>query len=156
YSWIDKSRYFTPQAAGETHYTAEGVFGLSSGGTPDFAEPPLSRQALMEAAFGQAVAGGGVFAANEMPHGATVVGGDVYFVVHAPHAVTAALVLIDEQAASGPRRRAPLAMQLTNDARYWWCKTPLSLTPFDTRYRFLLNERDEVLDPAARAVHDTG
>jgi 1,4-alpha-glucan branching enzyme len=156
YAWIDKSRYFVPQAAGEVYFTAEGVFGLSSQSTPDFAEPPIPRQSLMAAAFGNAIANGGVFAAHEMPHGATLVGGDVYFAIHAPHAVTASLVLIDETAVGGPQRRAPTAMHLTADTRYWWCKVPVGLAPPETRYRFLLNERDEVMDPAARAVYDSG
>jgi 1,4-alpha-glucan branching enzyme len=156
YAWVDKGRYFTPQGPGETHYTAEGVFGLSARSSPDFAEPPVSRQSLMEAAFGKPVAGGGVFADHEMPHGATLVGGEMFFVVHAPHAVTASLILVDEHAAGGPQRRQPIPMQLTGDTRYWWCRIPAGLAPADTRYRFLLNDRDEVMDPAARAVYDSG
>ena len=156
YAWIDKSRYFTPQAAGDNYYTAEGIFGFSTRSTPDFAEPPINRQTIMEAAFGKPVADGGIFAGYEMPHGPTWVGIDIYFVIHAPHAVTAALMLVDETAAGGSRRRPPVAMQLTADTRYWWCKISAGLAPPNTRYRFLLNERDEVMDPAARAVFDSG
>jgi 1,4-alpha-glucan branching enzyme len=156
YAWIDKSRYFTPQAAGATFYTAEGVFGLSMRGTPNFAEPPLSRQVLMDAAFGTPVARGGVFPSYELPHGPTPVGTDVYFVIHAPHAVTASLILVDENAPGGGLRRPPVPMQLTADTRYWWCKVDAGLAPPETRYRFLLNEVDEVMDPAARNVFDSG
>lgn len=156
YAWVDKSRYFSPRGPGEVHYTTEGVFGLSDRAAADFGDPPMSRQALMTAAFGAAVAGAGVFNSYEMPHGATLAGDDMYFVVHAPHAVTASLILIDETAAGGPQRRAPIGMKLTGDTRYWWCKVPAVLAPPETRYRFLLNDRDEVMDPAARAVHDSG
>ena len=68
YAWVDKSRYFTPQGPAEVHYTTEGVFGLSDRAAADFGEPPISRQVLLAAAFGAAVAGGGVFASYEMPH----------------------------------------------------------------------------------------
>lgn len=154
YDWIDISRYFTPAAGTTLLYTAEGVYGLTSLGPATFAEPP-SRTGLMQAAFGAAIVSSGVFLAREMPHGATIVDGLVYFVVHAPHAVQANLILVDETAPGGPAR-AQLPMTLTNDTFYWWCAIPMAQAPAGTRYRFLLNDNTEVLDPGARAVYDGG
>ncbi len=169
YDWIDTSRYFTPAPAATLH-TTEGVYGVCIRAATQFAEPP-SRSALMQAAFGAAVAGAGIFAAREMPAGATLVSqsidsqsqrlgtggpstladGDVYFVVHAPHAVSAALILVDAAAI-----RTQVPMTLTADTFYWWCAVPAAQAPPGTRYRFLLNDNVEVLDPAARAVQDGG
>jgi 1,4-alpha-glucan branching enzyme len=152
YDWLDTRRFFSPPAAPATYYTAEGVYGLTTRGKVPFADPP-SRAALMLAAFGQAVTG--VFGPNELPHGPTVVGNEVYFILHAPHAAWAALVLVDENAAGGPARRQ-VPMSLTGDTLYWWCKVPAQSAPPGTRYRFALNDDVELMDPAARAVFDSG
>jgi 1,4-alpha-glucan branching enzyme len=154
YAWIDTSRYFTPTVSTPTLYTTEGVYGVCARGATQFADPP-DRAALMREAFGSAVVGAGIFAAREMPHGATVLGGEVYFAVHAPHAVCATLILVDETAPGGPSRKE-LPMTLTNDTFYWWCDLPALQAPPGTRYRFLLNDDVEVIDPAARAVQDGG
>jgi len=135
-------------------YTTEGVYGACARGATQFADPP-DRAALMQAAFGSAVVGAGIFAAREMPHGATVLGGEIYFVVHAPHAVCATLILVDETSPGGPARKE-FPMTLTNDTFYWWCSLPALQAPPGTRYRFLLNDNVEVMDPAARAVQDGG
>jgi len=58
YDWIDTSRYFTPTPATLVLYTTEGVYGVAATRATLFAEPP-SRFALMQAAFGAAVAGAG-------------------------------------------------------------------------------------------------
>jgi len=47
-------------------------------------------------------------------------------------------------------------MTLTGDTFYWWCSVPKTDAAPGTRYRFLLNDNLEVLDPAARAVQDGG
>ena len=159
YDWIDTSRYFTPAAPNSPLYTTEGVYGVTSRGPTQFAEPE-SRVALMQSAFGAAVVASGVFAAREMPAGATIVfdvngDGNIYFVVHAPHAVQAYLILVDETSPGGASRNQ-LPMTLTNDTFYWWCSIPIAQAPAGTRYRFLLNDETEVLDPAARAVQDRG
>ncbi|HXM23929.1 MAG TPA: alpha-amylase family glycosyl hydrolase [Terriglobales bacterium] len=153
YAWIDTSRYFTPTASTSRLYTTEGVYGICERGPTQFANPP-DRSALMQAAFG-AAAGAAGFAAREMPHGATVLTDDLYFVVYAPHAVCANLILIDESAPGRPlRKQSP--MTLTADTFYWWCSVPIAQAPPGTRYRFLLNDNVEVIDPAARAVQDGG
>jgi 1,4-alpha-glucan branching enzyme len=158
YDWLDVRRYFTPPAAGgaATVYTTEGVYGTSAAGRTTFAEPPAGRAALMAAAFGQATVAAGAFGPGELPHGPTQVVGTTYFVVHAPHAVTAELVLVEEAAAGGPARAAPVAMALTPDGLYWWCRVPSARAPHGARYRFALNGTDEVMDPAARWVADPG
>jgi 1,4-alpha-glucan branching enzyme len=153
YAWIDTSRYFTPTASTGKLYTTEGVYGICARGPTQFANPP-DRSALMQAAFGAATGAAG-FAAREMPHGATLLGNDLYFVVHAPHAVCANLILIDENAPGRPLRKQ-LPMTLTADSFYWWCSLPSAQAPPGTRYRFLLNDNVEVIDPAARAVQDGG
>src|ERR1017187_9909932 len=144
----------TPTVSTPTLYTTEGVYGVCARGATQFADPP-DRAALMREAFGSAVVGAGIFAAREMPHGATVLGGEVYFAVHAPHAVCATLILVDETAPGGPSRKE-FPMTLTNDTFYWWCDLPALQAPPGTRYRFLLNDNVEVIDPAARAVQDGG
>ena len=154
YDQLDVRRLFTPRAGPVTYFTAEGVYGLTTRGKVPFADPP-SRTALMQATFGETVVAAGVFSPNEMPHGATVAGGEVYFVVHAPHAAWVALVLIDEKGLGAPVRRQ-IPMSLTGDTLYWWCKVPAQSAPAGTRYRFALNEDVEVMDPAARAVFDSG
>jgi len=154
YDWIDTSRYFTPTAASPTYYTTEGVYGVCARGATQFADPP-SRKALMASAFGSAVAVAGIFADREMPHGATMMNGRVYFVVHAPHSILTTLILVDENAPGGPARRQ-VPMTLTADTFYWWCSVPQAQAPPGTRYRFLLNDNVEVLDPAARDVKDGG
>ncbi|MGO9268217.1 MAG: alpha-amylase family glycosyl hydrolase [Candidatus Binataceae bacterium] len=154
YAWIDISRYFTPTASTPRLHTTEGVYGVCARAATQFADPP-DRTALMKAAFGGAIVDAGIFAAREMPHGATVLDGKVYFVVHAPHAVCATLILVDETTAGGPTR-AESPMTLTNDTFYWWCSLPVVKAPPGTRYRFLLNDKVEVIDPAARAVEDGG
>ena len=152
YAWINTSRYFTPTASTPVLYSTEGVYGVCARGATRFADPP-SRSALMQAAFGSAVVGAGIFNAKEMPHGATVLGDQVFFVVHAPHAVSATLILVDETSSGQPKRKE-LPMTLTSDTFYWWCGIPAAQAPPGTRYRFLLNDDVEVLDPAARAVLD--
>jgi 1,4-alpha-glucan branching enzyme len=155
YDWIDTSRYFTATAATSSLYTTEGVYGVCSTRGTTFAEPPLSRPSLMQAAFGSAVVKSGIFAVREMPAGATLSGGSVYFVVHAPHAVCASLILVNETAVGGPTRQT-FSMSLTADTFYWWCSIPAAQAPPGNRYRFLLNDNIEVIDPAARAVQDGG
>ncbi|MGD1095057.1 MAG: alpha-amylase family glycosyl hydrolase, partial [Bryobacteraceae bacterium] len=154
YDWIDTSRYFTPAASHPLLYTTEEVYGVTSRGPTRFADPP-NRLALMQSAFGPAVVASGIFVSREMPLGATIVDESVYFVVHAPHAVQANLILVDEAARGGPSR-SQVPMTLTNDTFYWWCCLPLAQAPAGTRYRFLLNDNIEVIDPAARAVKDGG
>jgi 1,4-alpha-glucan branching enzyme len=154
YDWVDTSRHFDAPSVPTDFFATEGVFGLTSRGKTQFDEPS-SRRAVMEAAFGTAIVVHGVFGAKEMPHGATIAGDDVYFVVHAPHAVWAALVFVSDTGPGGPARRI-VPMALTPDLLYWWCKVPKRDTPPGTRYRFALNDRDEVLDPAARVVRDGG
>jgi hypothetical protein len=134
YDWIDTGRYFTPAAGTTAFYTTEGVYGICASGETTFAEPP-DRVALMEAMFGGAIVGAGVFAAREMPHGATLLGGSVYFVVHAPHAVQASLVLVYETAPAGPVR-TQFAMTLTNDTFYWWCQVAAAQAASGARYDF--------------------
>ena len=151
---IDTSRYFTPVDSTSCLYTTEGVYGVCARGGTDFADPP-SRTALMQAAFGPAVAGAGIFAAREMPYGATLLGGDVFFVVFAPHTVCATLIIVNETAPGGPVR-VEYPMTLTTDTFYWWCSLPTSQAPPGTRYRFLLNDGVEIIDPAARSVQDGG
>ena len=109
----------------------------------------------MAAAFGAAVANAGIFGAREMPHGATLLGEQVYFVVHAPHAVCATLILATGTGAGGLTRQQ-VPMSLTEDDFYWWCAVPAARAAPETKYRFLLNDATEVIDPAARAVFDGG
>lgn len=155
YDWIDTRRYFIPPAGPTTIYGTEGVYGLTTRGSTPFADPLASRATLMQAAFGAPIVNAGVFASNEMPQGATLVGADIYFVVHAPHAVWAQLVLIDD-AAPGAALRQEIPMSLTADLRYWWCAVPVAKAPVGSRYHFLLNDNLEVMDPASRAVLDSG
>lgn len=154
YAWIDTSRYFTPTAATPTLYTTEGVYGVCARGPTQFADPP-NRVALMQAAFGSSVVSTGIFAAREMPHGATILGSQICFVVHAPHAVCATLILVNETSPGGPSRQQ-FPMTLTNDTFYWWCTLPAAQATPGARYRFLLNDDVEVIDPAARSVQDGG
>lgn len=154
YAWIDTSRFFIPVAGQAAIYTVEGMYGISSNGLPVFDDPP-SRSALMQASFGSPIVAANIFDPVEMPHGPTLVGNDRYFVLHAPHAVTANLVLIDTNAAGNLVRRL-VAMNLTTDARYWWCSVPAADAPPGKSYRFALNGNSEVLDPAARQVLDQG
>ena len=155
YAWIDKKRFYVPSNAAITCHTTEGVYGTSMQGPTTFGEP-TDRKQVMEAAFGNPNIAAGIFPSHELPHGPTVLGGEVYFVLHAPHAVNAALILVDATSASGPQRRVPVEMQLTKDTRYWWCKVSAIVASPGTRYRFLLNGVEEVLDPAAREVFDSG
>jgi 1,4-alpha-glucan branching enzyme len=155
YAGIDIGRYSTPSAQTPAWFTAEGVYGICSSGPTIFAEPP-SRMALMQAMFGNAVAGSGTFAAREMPHGATLLNDQVYFVVHAPHAVQSTLILVNENGPAGVPVRVGFPMTLTNDTFYWWCQVPAAQAPPGARYHFLLNDSLEVMDPAARAVQDAG
>ena len=152
YDWIDTSRYFTPTATTATLHTTEGVYGVCGRGATQFADPP-DRNDLMQAAFGGAVVATGIFAPRELPQGATIHSSEVHFVVHAPHAVQATLILVDE---GPPAARREFPMTLTGDTIYWWCALPVSQAGPGTRYRFLLNDDVEVLDPAARAVVDGG
>lgn len=152
YAQLDTSRYFTPATTTTRLYTTEGIYGVCARGGTQFADPP-SRNALMQAAFSPAIASAGIFAPREMPHGATIANGDVYFVVHAPHSVCTTLILVNMNAVGGPAR-LQVPMMLSTDSIYWWCRVPLAQAPQGTRYRFLLNDNIEVLDPAARAVLD--
>jgi 1,4-alpha-glucan branching enzyme len=152
--WIDTRRFFTPPPTQSTFFTREGVYGVAARGGPVIADPP-DRAALMRAAFGDPIIDAGVFGTQEMPYGATKCGSGVTFVLHAPHAAWAGLILIDEHAPAGPIRRE-ISMTLTGDALYWWCTVALSDAPPGTRYRFALNDAQEVMDPAAREVLDTG
>ncbi len=157
YNWIDTRRFFTAPAVPATLYTTEGIFGLTTRGPSPFAEPPPGRQALMAAAFPDGVAAAnGLFDPIELPHGATILGNDVYFVVHAPHAAASQLVLVNEDAPAVPPSRTLLPMSLTNDGRYWWCAVSKAQASHGARYRFLLNDDLEVMDPAARWVFDSG
>ena len=47
-------------------------------------------------------------------------------------------------------------MSLTEDDFYWWCAVPTAQAAPNTKYRFLLNDTTEVIDPGARAVFDGG
>jgi 1,4-alpha-glucan branching enzyme len=154
YDWIDTSRYFTPQASTPVLYTTEGIYGITSQGRTPWQEP-ANRGSLMAAVYGQAAANAGVFASREMPHGATICNGNVYFVVHAPHAVRVVLILVNQPAA-GAATRVVVPMQLTRDTFYWWVAVPAAQAGAGTRYRFLLNDDIEILDPAGRAVYDVG
>jgi 1,4-alpha-glucan branching enzyme len=154
YAWIDTSRYFTPAASTPVLYTAEGVYGVTSLG-PTTWQNPSSRNSLMEAIYGHPVVNANVFASREMPHGATIFNGAMYFVVHAPHAVRAALIFVN-QSTAGQLTRVSVPMNLTTDTFYWWTQVPLAQAGPGTRYRFLLNDDIEILDPAARAVYDAG
>jgi 1,4-alpha-glucan branching enzyme len=156
-TWIDTRKVFTPTTTPPTYYTTEGVYGAATGGKTPFADP-LNRTALMQSAFGAAAGGGvtaSIFSGAEMPHGVTITGSDVYFVVHAPHAVLASLVLVNENG-SGPATRLVSPMSLTTDTLYWWCKQPLATAGPGTRYHFILNDNQEVMDPAAKEVLDRG
>ena len=154
YDWIDTGRYFKPSVGGGMYHTTEAVYGICLRGPTTFADPS-DRAALMRATFGDAVAGAGIFAAREMPHGTTLMNGQVYFVVHAPHAISALLILVNETAPGGPGR-VQIPMTLTNDTFYWWCQVPAAQAPPGARYHFVLNDDVEVLEPAARAVQDRG
>ena len=154
YAGIDTGRYFTPPGTPVGYFTTEGVFGMTTRGPTAFAEP-ADRKALMASAFGPSVVAGQVFGPDELPNGATISGGRVWFVVHAPHAVFATLILVPD-APPGRAVRREIPMALTGDTRYWWCSVPLSDAPAGTRYHFVLNDDLEILDPAAREVHDTG
>jgi 1,4-alpha-glucan branching enzyme len=152
-------RTFTPLAGGPTTlHTADGVSGLSQRGGPQFQEvPPETRRDLIAAAFGPEIAGGGVFDPWEMPHGPTFRGDAVWFTLRAPHAVQARLLILDPASPSaGPRVGVEHAMALTPDLRYLWCAVPRAAVPHGTAYRFLLNDDQEVLDPASRWAKDPG
>jgi 1,4-alpha-glucan branching enzyme len=116
-----------------------------------------TRQRLMASTFGPAGAAGGVFDRWEMPHGTAFDGPDVWFTLRAPHAATVALLLLDPTSpATVPRQVRAVAMSLTPDLRYWWCRLPRADAPHGAHYRFQLNGREEVLDPASRWAHDPG
>jgi 1,4-alpha-glucan branching enzyme len=121
---------------------------MSNWPLPVPADPPISGRNLLQAAFGAAIANGGVFGPDELPHGATSVGNEVYFVVYAPHAVQLALVLLTGAG------RVLHPMRPTANNRYWWCALPAANVPHGQRYRFLQDDTIEVLDPAARWVDD--
>jgi 1,4-alpha-glucan branching enzyme len=154
YDELVATRTYAVTASTTTLYAAEGIYGLCERGPAHFGEPP-SRSALMEAAFGSPVMNTGIFQAREMPHGPTLLGDQVYFVVHAPHAVCATLILAIANGAGGLTRKE-VPMSLTEDDFYWWCAVPAAQASPDTKYRLLLNDTTEVIDPAARAVFDGG
>lgn len=152
-------RSFSPPAGGAiTLHTADGVSGVCRRGGPLFQEvPEATRQVLMAAAFGPEIAGAGVFSPREMPHGPVFQGDQVWFTLKAPHAVEARLLVLDPSSPpAGPRRVSEYPMTLTPDLRYWWCAVPAAAVPHGTAYRFLLNDDQEVLDPASRWVRDPG
>lgn len=95
-----------------------------------------------------------VFSPHELPHGATKGEGEWLFVLFAPHAVSVDLLVLDRRTTRGARRTTTVAMELTADLRYWWCKVPDSRLPEpnNVRYRFLLNGSQEVIDPASRSL----
>ncbi len=149
-------RQFTPPGAGPTTYhTLDGIRGAAL-------EPPVfqdlsleQRQPLMAAAFGPAIAQAQVFAPEELPHGCIQHQGQTWFILCAPHAANAKLLILDSASPDhGPRQVQAYPMALTHDLRYWWCAIPSSAAPHGTYYRFQLNHHQEVLDPAARWVHD--
>lgn len=156
---VMSQRTFTAPSGGPTTlHTADGLSGLSGEGGPPFAEvEPALRRELMAAAFSPAIVHAGVFAPEEMPHGAVFHDGHVWFTLRAPHAVTAGLLLLDEASEpDAPRNARQYPMTVTPDLRYWWCRVPQAEAPHGARYRFLLNDTQEVLDPAARWAWDPG
>ena len=157
-------RTFTPATGGPTIYrTAEAVFGLTSSGPVNWGDVSTAqRQALMKVAFTPAIVDAGTFDSWEMPQGTTVVpagtaglADGTWFVLFGPQAAAAAVLLLDRQAALGATVTR-VAMQLTDDLRYWWCLIPTAQAGHGKEYRFALNDDIEVLDPAARWATDTG
>jgi 1,4-alpha-glucan branching enzyme len=149
-------REFTPPSGGPTTYhTLDGIRGAAL-------EPPVfqdlsldQRQQLMAAAFSPAIAAANVFDPWEMPHGCVHANGQAWFTLCASHAANAKLLILDPASPDhGPRQVREYPMALTHDLRYWWCAIPAVEAPHGTHYRFQLNNHQEVLDPAARWVHD--
>jgi 1,4-alpha-glucan branching enzyme len=149
-------REFTPQSGQPNEYhTLDGIRGAAL-------EPPVfrdlsldQRQHLMAAAFSPEIATANIFDDWEMPHGCIQYDGQTWFTLCAPHAANAKLLILDPASPdNGPRQVQAYPMSLTTDLRYWWCAIPTSEAPHGTYYRFQLNHHQEVLDPAARWVHD--
>jgi hypothetical protein len=149
-------REFTPPPGGPTIYhTLDGICGAALE-PPTFQDlPPDQRQHLMAAAFSPEIANANVFDPWEMPHGCVQHNGQTWFTLCAPHAANAKLLILDPASPdNGPRQVRAYPMVLTPDLRYWWCAMPTAEAPHGTDYRFQLNNHQEVLDPAARWVHD--
>jgi 1,4-alpha-glucan branching enzyme len=155
---ISQRTFSAPSGGPTTFHTADGLSGLSTESGPSFEDiGPGLRRELMAAAFSRAMVEAGVFDPWEMPHGAVFHGEDVWFTLRAPHAVTASLLLLDEASEPGAQRVArEYPMRVTPDLRYWWCRAPRAEVAHGSRYRFLLNDEQEVLDPAARWASDPG
>jgi 1,4-alpha-glucan branching enzyme len=159
--WLGRSltshrREFTPPAAGPTiYYTLDGMRGAALE-PPTFQDPtPDQRHQLMVAAFSPAIANADIFDAPEMPQGCVQHDGQTWFTLCAPHAANAKLLILDAASPDdGPRQVRAYPMALTTDLRYWWCAIPADVAPHGAYYRFQLNNHQEVLDPAARWVHD--
>ncbi|HEX3045924.1 MAG TPA: alpha-amylase family glycosyl hydrolase [Bacillota bacterium] len=140
-------------------HTIDGASGFSKIWAPVFDDvPEATRKKLMAAAFSpEIVASGKVFDVTEMPQGSIWMDGEVWFTVKAPHAVQAKLLILTNNPAPGqPRQVKEYPMKLTSDLRYFYVKTPDSEAPHGTLYRYLLNNEQEVIDPACYWVHDPG
>lgn len=138
-----------------TLHTADGISGFCSTGGPGFRDlEPQARRDLMGKAFSPEIAAAGIFAPHELPHGAIVAGNTTWFCLKAPHAVRARLLVLEGSSAGGARQVREVEMSLTPDLRYWWA--PAEGAGHGTHYRFLLNDDQEVIDPAARLTNGTG
>jgi len=92
--------------------------------------------------------------------GAYEEGGRLHFVVHAP--TVARVRLLGEWTGAG---RPPLEMRCTRDGAYWWARVPRSDIEANlpdgsndyhgARYKLLLNDGEEVQDPAAGWVENS-
>ncbi len=149
-------------------HTIDGVGGLSAAAPGNFVDADTSlRRSLMEAVYGQSIANSGVFDPWEMPHGTNKLQGNAYFVVRAPHAVRCSVLIMQSPNQPGtPRNVSTIAMNLTNDLRYWWVAVPASDAPHGSLYRFAYSDGWELLapnghfgeavDPASRGALDKG
>ncbi len=149
-------REFTPPPCGPTVYhTLDGIRGAALE-PPTFQDPtPDQRRQLMAAAFSPAIADANIFDDPEMPHGCVKYNSQAWFTLCAPHAANAKLLLLDPSSPDEcPRQVQEHSMTLTTDLRYWWCAIPTTEAPHGAYYRFQLNNRQEVLDPASRWAHD--
>jgi 1,4-alpha-glucan branching enzyme len=136
-----------------TMITGDGLSGLGNR-PPEFQDlDETERRNWMKRAFTSGLVDS-VFAPYELPHGATKGDQEWLFVLFAPHAVSADVLVLDTSWTGTPRRNKTIAMKLTDDLRYWWARVPLTALPDpnDIRYRFLLNDTQEVLDPASRSL----
>lgn len=131
-------------------HTIDGVGGVSASAPGAFVDADSNlRRSLMAAVYGQAIVNAGVFDPWEMPHGSNKFHGQAYFVVRAPHAVNCSVLLMKSPNAPGtPRTVTTVAMNLTNDLRYWWAAIPDGDAPHGTLYRFAYADGRELLDPS--------